>query len=234
MKLNNNTVHIWVVNANGSSLPNFLSAAERKRWNGFFFSQDRQTFYQSHNALRLILSHYLSEKPGEIEYELTSYGKPFLKNKSIQFNLSHTDRMAVIAVTADAQIGIDIENLNRDVEYDDLAKRFFCESEYLKLVKTPPEEKRHAFFNCWTRKEAFIKAVGEGLSYPLNDFEVTLLSDEPVQINHIQDDLYTLKQWMFDSKNIDEYTIATAVKRQNSNFVYREFNFNELTEYTSP
>ena len=224
MKLNRNTVHIWVVDANYNSLPNFLSAAERKRWNGFYFSQDKQTFYQSHNALRLILSHYLSEKPSEIEYELTSFGKPFLKNKRLQFNLSHTDTMAVIAVTEDAEIGVDIENLNRKVEYDDLAKRFFCEAEYQKLLQVNFPKKRNAFFNCWTRKEAFIKAVGEGLGYPLNDFEVTLLSNEPVQINHIQQNLDIPKQWTLDSKNVDEYTIATAVKCQNSSFESREFN----------
>lgn len=224
MKLNKNAVHIWIVDANYNSLPNFLSATERKRLNSFYFSQDKQIFYQSHNALRLILSHYLSEKPSKIEYELTSYGKPFLKNKRLQFNLSHTDKMAVIAVTEGAEIGVDIENLNREVEYNDLAKRFFCEAEYQKLVQVYSPKKRNAFFNCWTRKEAFIKAVGEGLSYPLNDFEVTLLSDEPVQINHIQQDLETPKQWTLDSKNLDEYTIATAVKFQNSSFESREFN----------
>lgn len=224
MELNRNTVHIWVVDTNCNSLPSFLSAPEKKRWNGFYFPQDKQTFYQSHNALRLILSQYLSEKPGEIEYESTSFGKPFLKNKRLQFNLSHTDTMAVIAVTEDAEIGVDIESLHRKVEYDDLAKRFFCEAEYQKLVQVYTDEKRNAFFNCWTRKEAFIKAVGEGLSYPLNDFEVTLLSHEPVQINHIQQDLETPKQWTLDSKNVDKYTIATAVKRQNSSFESRDFN----------
>lgn len=224
MNLNRNTVHIWVVDAKCNSLPNFLSATEIKRWNGFYFSQDKQIFYQSHNALRLILSYYLSEKPSEIEYELTSFGKPFLKSRRLQFNLSHTDTMAVIAVTEDAEIGVDIENVNRKVEYDDLAKRFFCETEYQKLAKVYSPKKRDAFFNCWTRKEAFIKAVGEGLSYPLNDFEVTLLSNEPVQINHIQQDLDTPKQWTLDSRKVDEYTIATAVKRQNSTFESREFN----------
>ena len=224
MKLNRNIVHIWVVDVNYNSLPNFLSAAEKKRWNNFYFSQDKQTFYQSHNALRLILSQYLSEKPSEIEYEWTSFGKPFLKNKRLQFNLSHTDTMAVVAVTEDAEIGVDIENLNRKVEYDDLAKRFFCEAEYQKLVQVYPKRKTNAFFNCWTRKEAFIKAVGEGLSYPLNDFEVSLRSNEPVQINHIQQDLEKPKKWSLDSKKVDEYTIATAVKRQNSSFESREFN----------
>ena len=224
MKLNRNTVHIWVVDTNYKSLPNFLSAAEINRWNGFYFSKDKHTFYQSHNALRLILSHYLSEKPSEIDYDLTSFGKPLLKNKRLQFNLSHIDTMAVIAVTEGTEIGIDIENLNRKVEYDDLAKRYFCEAEYQKLVQAYPENKKNAFFNCWTRKEAFIKAVGEGLSYPLNDFEVTLLSNEPVQINHIKQDLESPKQWTLDSKNLDEYTIATAVKRKNSSFESREFS----------
>lgn len=232
MKLNRNTVHLWVVDTNYNALPNFLSAAERKRWNGFYFSQDKQTFYQSHNALRIILSYYLSEKPGEIEYEWTSFGKPFLKSRRLQFNLSHTDTMAVIAVTEDAEIGVDIENLNRKVEYDDLAKRFFCEAEYQKLVQGSPKLKRDAFFNCWTRKEAFIKAVGEGLSYPLNEFEVTLLSNEPVQINHIQQDLESPKQWTLDSKKVDEYIIATAVKRQNSSFESREFS--HLIQSTLP
>ena len=75
----------------------------------------------------------------------------------------------------------------------------------------------------------FIKAIGEGLSYPLNDFEVTMLSNEPVQINHIQENGDASKQWMLDSKSFDEYTIATAVKLQNSSFVYREFN--QLVQY---
>jgi 4'-phosphopantetheinyl transferase len=212
------------LNANDISLPNFLSAAERKRWNSLYFSQDKQTFYQSHNALRLILSRYLSMPPNDIEYEWNSFGKPFLKNKMLQFNLSHTDTMAVIAVTEGADIGVDIENLNQKVEYDDLAKRFFCEAEYQKLVQVYPKEKSNAFFNCWTRKEAFIKAVGEGLSYPLNDFEVTFLSNEPAQINHIQQNFETPKQWTLDSKSLDKYTIATAVNRKNSSFEYRELS----------
>ena len=229
MILNKNTVHVWVVDASGFSLPDFLSASEKNRFNKFYFSIDKQIFYQSHNALRYILSQYLSKKPHEIEFGFTSYGKPYLKNQNLYFNLSHTTSMAVIALTEDAEIGVDIENLNRDMEYEDLAKRFFCETEYLKLVKTPPEEKSHAFFNCWTRKEAFIKAVGEGLSYPLNDFEVTMLPDEPVQINHIRHNLDIITQWRFDSRNLDEYVIATAVKRHNSRFVYQ--NFNELVQF---
>lgn len=220
--MNRNTVHIWAVDTNYHSVPNFLSAEEKRRWNGFYFSQDKQTFYQSHNALRLILSQYLSEKPSEIKYEFTPFGKPYLKNKRLQFNLSHTDTMAVIAVTEDADIGVDIEHVNRKVEFDDLAMRFFCEAEYQKLVQLKPQEKRNAFFNCWTRKEAFIKAVGEGLSYPLNNFEVTFLSNEPAQINHIQRNPDTPNQWTLDSKNVDDYTIATAVKKPNSSFEARE------------
>ncbi|MCG2590815.1 4'-phosphopantetheinyl transferase family protein [Rhodohalobacter sulfatireducens] len=223
MKLSNNNVHIWVVDTNCKALPNYLSAAEMKRWNNFYFTQGKQTFYQSHNALRLILSQYLSEKPSELEFQLTSFGKPFIKNSRIQFNLSHSDSMAVIAVTEDAEIGVDIESLDRKVEYDDLAKRYFCEKEYQKLLQVSTSQKRYAFFNCWTRKEAFIKALGDGLSYPLNDFEVTFLSNEPVQINRIKNNIEAQKQWTLDNKSLDNYNIATAVKRQNSSFEYLMF-----------
>lgn len=224
MKLNSTTAHIWPIDVTHMSLPNVLSAVEKERLSSFYFTKDKILFNQSHCALRFVLSHYLSESPVNIKYDFTAHGKPFLKNRSLQFNLSHSDKIAVIAVTADADIGVDIENLIRDVEYDELGNRFFSEAEYSKLCNAKPEEKRVTFFNCWTRKEAFIKAIGEGLSYPLNEFEVTMLPNEPIQITHIQNDPESTNQWTLASKDLGQYKIAAAVKHQNCRILYRDFN----------
>lgn len=162
-----------------------LSESEQERARSFRFGADRKRFVRARFLLRLLLERYTGIKASTIELESGEHGKPFVRGSRVSFNISHSDNMVMLAFTTGGELGIDVECIEREVEYLDLAERFFCPAEYKKLSSVGRGEVKEAFFNCWTRKEAFIKAVGEGLSYPLDRFEVTLLPDEPVEFIHI-------------------------------------------------
>ena len=160
-----------------------LSAAEQRRADRFVFDRDRTAYIASHAALRQVLAQYIGCEAGEIQFGEAPLGKPFLRTagaEGIEFNLSHSGGFACIGVTRGAAIGVDIEAV-RDV--DDmplLARQCFAPAEVETLEQLPPASRLNGFFNAWTRKEAYIKAIGAGLSCPLESFEVTLApGDEP-------------------------------------------------------
>lgn len=160
-----------------------LSAAERQRADRFVFARDRMAYITSHAALRQVLARYADSSAAGVAFGEGPQGKPFLRSPAVmglQFNLSHSGGFACIGVTHGARIGVDIEVV-RDV--DDmplLARQCFAPAEAAALEQLPPNDRRQGFFNAWTRKEAYIKAIGAGLSCPLESFEVTLApGDEP-------------------------------------------------------
>lgn len=166
---------------NGNRLANFsavLSADELDRASRFRFDQDRNRFVAAKGILRLLVAGLLRIEPASVRFEMGKHGKPFLGAGEFEFNISHSDRLAVFAFSKSSAVGVDVECVSRKVEYKSVAEKFFCKAEFEKLVSLPPAQLELGFFNCWTRKEAFIKAVGEGLSYPLDRFEVTLKPDE--------------------------------------------------------
>jgi 4'-phosphopantetheinyl transferase len=138
--------------------------------------------------------------PDEIHFSYSSYGKPTLTNslgvEIINFNVSHSRKLALVAVTRGRQVGIDIEYIQRDFACEDIARRVFSPQEIATLNDLPCDLKHEAFFNCWTRKEAYIKARGLGLSYPLNQFEVSLIPGDPAQLMGVEgDDLFEASRW---------------------------------------
>ena len=129
--------------------------------------------------LRAILAKYMQCKPGELAFFYGEHGKPALASpwdkSQLRFNLSHAAGLALIAISLRREIGVDVEHLNRKVgQMKDIAKRFFAPGEYEQLCALPREERRRAFFCCWTRKEAYLKALGAGLTHSLKNFEVSL------------------------------------------------------------
>ena len=186
--LSEEEVHIWradleVDECFQSSLLKHLSPDEKNRAGKFRFAKDRCNFVAARGILRLLLGKYLEIKPAEISFQYSKFGKPGIaNNNSLQFNISHSQNIALFAFTKRFNIGVDVEFVNPSIEVKDIATNFFSTNEIMNLLALPEKQQALGFFNCWTRKEAFIKAVGEGLSFPLDKFEVSLEPDKPAEL----------------------------------------------------
>ena len=171
------TVHVWTVSLDADagrvpSLLNLLSGDERVRAARLRTTEMRVRFVVAHGALRAILSRYLDTEPSAIRIQATALGKPFVADTPVSFNLSHSDALAVCAVTANAQIGIDVERVRPVDDADSIVARYFAAAEAKQYAAFDRAERPAVFFSTWTRKEAFLKATGMGLQQPLDSFEV--------------------------------------------------------------
>jgi 4'-phosphopantetheinyl transferase len=178
------------------------------------FAHDRNRFVVARGLLRRLLGSYLGAAPGALRFKYTKYGKPFLEMPRsalvLSFNLSHSDAMALIAVAWHRKVGVDVERVRPDIQYDSIAKNVFSTREYADLCGLPQEQRCAAFFAGWTRKEAYIKARGEGLSRPLDSFSVSLLPDEPALLESEDD-----AGWhIYPLTPADGYAAAVAVAGQ--------------------
>lgn len=149
-----------------------LSKDEQQRAERFKYAKHKNRFIVSRGILREILADFLNENPEKIQFYTGKRGKPYLKNTTLEFNLSHSAERAVYAIRDAVPIGIDIEYTQKNIEMLKLAKRFFAEVEYNNLLTLESREQRNLFFNYWTAKEAYIKTVGGGLFSALHDFIV--------------------------------------------------------------
>ena len=156
-------------------LQKLLNPAEQARAARFVFDRDQERFAIARGALRTMLGHYLSVPPATIGFNYGPHGKPSVPEYSLQFNLSHAADWAYLAISKTASVGIDVERLRSPSRHGwlDLARRFFSASEIAELTAMPPDKQTEAFFACWTRKEAYIKLHGRGLSLPLAQFSVS-------------------------------------------------------------
>lgn len=181
--------HVWRVPLDVSSavvegLRGLLAPDERARAERFFFESGRRHFTVARAALRIILGRYLRREPRSLRFDYGPQGKPFLPEAGgtgapLEFNLTHSHGLALVALTRAGRVGVDIEHIRPDFAGDEIAERFFSEAEVKALRSLPAEIRVERFFDCWTRKEAFIKARGEGLSLPLDQFDVTFSPSEP-------------------------------------------------------
>jgi 4'-phosphopantetheinyl transferase len=152
-----------------------LSADELDRAGRFHFARDRDRFVVGRGLLRALLGAYTGAAPAELQFDYSPHGKPRLRDRDgVSFNVSHSENRAVFAFTPGAAVGVDIEVLDSRPSDALVAGRFFSPTEVRELLALPLDARPRAFLTCWTRKEAFIKARGEGLSLPLQDFDVTL------------------------------------------------------------
>ena len=162
-----------------------LAEDEINRANRFRFHKDRERFVAGRGLLRMILSSYVGVPANEIIFTYGCYGKPRLHrqdSRPIEFNLAHSGGTAIYAITRDRPVGVDIEMIKDEFPLESVAEHFFSAVEVAALHSLPQPMQRIAFFKCWTRKEAFIKAVGDGLSCPLSDFDVSLTPGEPARL----------------------------------------------------
>jgi 4'-phosphopantetheinyl transferase len=196
-ELADHDIHIYYVSldeGDSAAFERMLSEDEHARASRFRFAVHRQRFIARRAILRQLLKHYIKLLPAQFSFNYTPHGKPYLENQSLQFNLSDSEHLALYAF-AQTPIGIDIESVHMMDDMDDVARLMFSPAENVVYRALPIEQKAEGFFNCWTRKEAFIKAVGEGLSYPLADFDVTLKPDEPAKMLRIRDDMRPDETW---------------------------------------
>ena len=163
-----------------------LSNGEKSRSEQFFFERDRRRYILRMGILRIILGAYLEINSSEIQFQTDEKGKPsiadHLNSERFNFSLSHSSGMFICAFARQLSIGIDIEKIHYIREMDGMVRRFFSPGEIHDYFLTPESARTEAFFRCWTRKEAFLKATGDGLLRPLNSFSVSLLPEEPPRI----------------------------------------------------
>jgi 4'-phosphopantetheinyl transferase len=165
-----------------------LSTEERERAERFVFERDYRHFVVCRGALRRVLGAYLGAPPEAITFAYSERGKPSVSMPGapgIEFNVSHAADLAVFAFSRAGAVGIDVESRARMVDFQALAARFFSPEEAGELLRLPDAERRDGFFNCWTRKEAYIKATGDGLSCPLDSFSVTLRPREKAAMRSV-------------------------------------------------
>jgi 4'-phosphopantetheinyl transferase len=191
MSINNpltpDSVHVWTIFVDRfaprrAEFEATLSPDERQRAARFVVEEPRLRFIIARGALRTILAGYLDVAPEDIQFAYGEHGKPSLPDSDLRFNLSHSDNVILIGVTQNHDIGVDVEHIHAIPEMSIMARDNFSLYEQGTLFKAPEQERERAFFACWTRKEAYIKATGDGFSMPLRDFDVTLLPGEPPRI----------------------------------------------------
>jgi 4'-phosphopantetheinyl transferase len=171
------SIHVWTIPLDETpqtvaSLLDVLSGEERVRAARFRTTQLRVRFVVAHGALRTILSGYLGIEPNAVRFGATEEGKPYVAEGGLTFNLSHSDGLALCAITVAGQIGVDVERLRPIDDADAIVHRYFAPGEVRQYQATRVPDRTAAFFSTWTRKEAYVKAVGSGLSCNLMAFEV--------------------------------------------------------------
>lgn len=204
LKLLDNEVHLWLVNLNISSqeiarLTNTLSPDEIARADRFKFKEHRYRFIAARGHLRQIISNYLQKFSQEIIFEYSDRGKPKLLNSNLQFNVSHSQDIALYSFTNNNLIGIDVEYLRSNVECDKIAKRFFNKSEYQIINNLISEKQAQTFFYFWTMKEAYLKATGEGLGGGLKTVEIEFNDSWEAAIKAIANSATEPNNWFFES-----------------------------------
>jgi 4'-phosphopantetheinyl transferase len=187
LSLADDEVHVWSMSLDQPTqaiqmFAGTLSADERARCARFHFENDQRAFVASHGLLRTILSRYLAVGPSRLRFGYGPHGKPTLVESPLRFNLSHAHQLVLIAVALNRELGADVEHVRPMGDMEQIVARFFSSSERATFRALPASQKREAFFNGWTRKEAYLKAIGDGLARPLDTFDVSLAPGAPAKL----------------------------------------------------
>lgn len=212
-------VHVWraaldVEAATASRMYELLSTDEQARAARFHFQIDRGHFIVARAYLRMILSRYLNIAPAKVRFRYSEHGKPMLagddRDGEIKFNLAHSAGIALFAFTRAGDIGVDLELIRPEITGDEIARRFFSMAEVACLEGIPAPERQKAFFDCWTRKEAFVKAKEIGLSLALDQFDVTLAPKEPAALLRTRWDEDEALQWSLRGIDVGPGYVGTV------------------------
>jgi 4'-phosphopantetheinyl transferase len=192
-----------------------LSADEQQRAARFYFPRDANRFTVARGTLRTLLGHYLGEAPHSLRFVEGTHGKPALAGSdvSLHFNISHSHQLALVAVAREREVGVDIERLRPEVAGEKIAERFFSTAEVATLRALPTEQQVEGFFNCWARKEAYIKGRGLGLALQLDAFDVSLVPGQPAALLATRGPAQDGRQWqLYDLPAVPGYAAALAVE----------------------
>lgn len=222
LTLGRDEVHVWRASLDGpearaGELLAVLDPEERKRAERFRFRKDGERFVVARGTLRTLLGLYLDKRPSEVSLSYGSYGKPALGHESgahpVRFNLSHSNALSLYAFAVGREVGIDVEYVRAGLASEEISERFFSAGEVAALRALDPGFKTEAFFNCWTRKEAYIKARGEGLSHPLHRFAVSMVPGEPAALLSADGDSEEVSRWSLrELKPAPGYAAALVVE----------------------
>ena len=217
----NNTVHIWIINYEKclemyNYHKKFLNQDEQIQTERFHFGIDANRYSLTRALLKLILAKILNKAPLEILFNKNEFGKPYLKDRhKLFFNVSHSGNLGLIAITDLNEIGVDVEQFRTQMTTTDIAQRFFSKKEVEIFNTLSGKDRQIGFFNCWSRKEAFIKAVGKGLSLPLNSFDVTLMPGEKSKLLEIRYENLDAGTWTLSELPVDDnYAAAFAISER--------------------
>jgi 4'-phosphopantetheinyl transferase len=234
LKLAANEVDVWHIDLSEPEdgihpYRRLLSPDEAERADRFHFEKHRRRFTVARAAMRQILGRYLGLAPEKLAFSYGPKGKPELaggrEESGIKFNLSHSSERALLAVTQSLIIGADIEWINAEFATEEIAERFFSASEVNTLFALPQSERAEAFFSCWTRKEAYIKALGEGLSVPLDSFAVAFAPGVPAALLEVKVDPEEVSRWsMYNLEAPGGYKAALVVEGKNHRLRLQEWN----------
>ena len=221
LSLTSNDVHVWRAPLEQPEdvqerFLRTLDLDERKRADRFHFEKHRRRFILGRGFLRLLLGRYLAIAPEDVRFAYGPYGKPSLDSdhdaSRLRFNASHSHELAIYGFVQDHEIGVDVEHSQAEFAGEDIARHFFSAYEIRKLMALPEGERAAAFFRCWTRKEAYIKAFGSGLSHPLDQFDVTLAPDEPAALIRDYRDEQATSRWSMFNLELEGYAGAVVVE----------------------
>jgi len=217
----NDDVHVWRASLDFdvitiSRLAQILSADESQRAGSYRFAEHRSRFIAARAQLRVLLGNYLGMRPGELRFRYDGHGKPALHDSLLDrctFNVTHSGDLALFAVACNREVGIDMELLRPNLDAQELAEHYFTAQEVSALRDVPEEQKLEVFGRCWTRKEAYLKGRGEGLTRSLNSVQVSCLQLEPGRLLALEDSVAPNEGWTLTSLEPGPgYAAALAVK----------------------
>jgi 4'-phosphopantetheinyl transferase len=227
-------IHVWRASLSTDeptlrSLEATLADQERERARRFIFERDRDRYIAARGILRDLLGKYLRRAPQSIEFVYGPHGKPVVASAAsrpaICFNLSHSHGLAVVAIGREREVGIDVELIRPEFAGEEIARRYFSAKEIDELSRLPAELRTEGFFLCWTRKEAYIKAKGDGLQIPLDSFDVSLSPGRPAMLSSVDEPRWGIKSFI-PSLN-SELRYAAAVVAEGKDWTARYFEWKQ-------
>ena len=231
-KKTNSIIDVWFASLDQppaivAEYATFLSADEQDRADRYAFARDSRRFIVGRGLLRILLAQLLDIAPQQVAIMYGQYGKPKVaNNRSIQFNLSNSEDIVLVAIGDSRRVGIDIEYKKHLPNMGQIVDRFFSPRERYVFHQLPAAQRQAAFYYGWTRKEAYIKAIGEGLSCPLHEFDVTIRNNVPVALLAVRHGVQSARRWSL--KNLDlwpDYAAAIVAEGNDWAVRCREWTF---------
>lgn len=218
-------VDVWPINAADfldqiAYLPVVESDIERANRFKPLLLRDQWLIFRG--ALRCILSRYVDNTAHKIVFEADRYGKPFIPGSAIHFNVTHSANYALIAI-GKCPVGIDCEVQKPHIDIETISQNYFSQQEHDQLMRISEAERLAAFYRCWTRKEAFIKGIGKGLSFPLSNFRVSVNESSPPRLLHVEDDTIDKTQWSLEDLSTTHFYACVAINSPSPHIDKKKF-----------